>query len=133
VARRHEDAAQPGPISREAADAVRAFQTQLRRLPLQSEIALDLTRHTASVTGEPRHLTPAEFGLLSALAAQTGQPVSRTELLAAGRERSLGEGSRAVDVHIAHLREKLALPGAITTVRGRGYALNPAFRVSLAS
>ncbi|MDR1394395.1 MAG: winged helix-turn-helix domain-containing protein [Bifidobacteriaceae bacterium] len=41
----------------------------------------------------------------------------------------LPQVSRAVDVHIAHLRSKLALPGAITTVRGRGYALNPAYQV----
>jgi DNA-binding response OmpR family regulator len=44
----------------------------------------------------------------------------------------LDESSRAVDVHIAHLRGKLGLPGVIATVRGRGYALNPVYRVSFA-
>jgi DNA-binding response OmpR family regulator len=84
------------------------------------------------VDGATRHLTPREFGLLAALAAQPGEPVSRDELLKLGAgERQLGEGSRTVDVHVAHLRDKLGLPGAIATIRGRGYAFNPAFRVEV--
>jgi DNA-binding response OmpR family regulator len=76
-------------------------------------------------------LTPREFELLAALAARPGQPVSREDLLAAGpADHALGEGSRAVDVHVAHLREKLGLPDAIATVRGRGYAFNPAYQVA---
>jgi DNA-binding response OmpR family regulator len=85
------------------------------------------------VDGSPRHLTPREFDLLAALAAQPGEPISRDLLLKLGSEgRELGEGSRTVDVHIAHLREKLGLPGVIATIRGRGYALNPVFRVVVA-
>jgi DNA-binding CsgD family transcriptional regulator len=119
-------------ISRESADAARAFRHRLSRLPSQPEIRLDATRRTVRVDGSPRHLTPREFDLLAELAAQPGEPISRDVLLRVGSgERQLGEGSRTVDVHVAHLRDKLGLPGVIATVRGRGYALNPAFQVTL--
>jgi DNA-binding response OmpR family regulator len=119
-------------VTRESADAARAFQRRLSRLPLQPEIRLDTERRSVRVDGAARHLTPREFGLLAALAARPGEPVSRDALLQLGSgERQLGEGSRTVDVHVAHLRDKLGLPGAIATIRGRGYALNPAYRVQV--
>jgi DNA-binding response OmpR family regulator len=114
--------------------AARAFSARLAALPARSEIHLDRADKAVRVDGSPRRLTRREFELLAELAAAPGEPVSRDRLLAAGdggREPQLG--SRAVDVHISHLREKLGLPGVIATVRGRGYALNPAYRVSFAN
>jgi DNA-binding response OmpR family regulator len=104
-------------------------------LPLRPEIRLDRQRRSVRVDGSARHLTPREFDLLAALAAQPGEPIRREVLLRLGadeRDRELGEGSRTVDVHVAHVREKLGLPGVIATIRGRGYALNPAFPVEIA-
>jgi DNA-binding response OmpR family regulator len=122
----------PGGFPRESADAAQAFRRRLSNLPLQPEIRLDRRRRSVRVDGSPRHLTPREFDLLAALAAEPGEPISREVLLKVGAgERELGEGSRTVDVHIAHLREKLGLPGVIATVRGRGYTLNPAFPVEI--
>jgi DNA-binding response OmpR family regulator len=114
-------------------EQLRAFQAKLRRLPVRTEILINSERGTIRVDGEPRHLTPREFDLLAALGRQVGDPLTRAELLDAVRSgRELTEGSRTVDVHIAHLREKLALPGAIVTIRGRGYALSPALTVRFA-
>ncbi|MDR2253301.1 MAG: winged helix-turn-helix domain-containing protein [Bifidobacteriaceae bacterium] len=122
--------AQPAPLTSESVAAARAFQARLRALPARSEIKLSRRDHSARVDGAVRRLTPREFHLLAALAERPGDPVSRQQLLAAGAGRAdLGDASRTVDVHVAHLREKLALPGVIATVRGRGYALNPAYRV----
>ncbi|MDR2114332.1 MAG: winged helix-turn-helix domain-containing protein [Bifidobacteriaceae bacterium] len=111
--------------------SVRSFEDRLNALPQHLEIQLDLERRAVVIDGSVRHLTPREFGLLSALAAQPGQPVSRQTLLdASSGGTDTGQGSRAVDVHVAHLREKLGVPGAIATVRGCGYALNPSYRVA---
>jgi DNA-binding response OmpR family regulator len=118
------------PLSPESS---RAFQERLRALPAAYEIRLDRSGRSARIDGVTRRLTKREFELLAELAARPGEPVSRDRLLAVGADgRDLGQGSRAVDVHIAHLRDKLALPGVIATVRGRGYALNPAYAVLFA-
>ena len=64
-------------------------------------------------------LTPAEFALLSALAAHAGRVLTRDRLQAAmGPAYRPGSG-RAVDVHIAQLRAKLAT-SAVDPYRARG-------------
>lgn len=74
-------------------------------------------------------LTPKEFDLLKILVTNQGRAFSRDELL----ERVWGYeyygDTRTVDVHIRHLRSKLAadeaLSNAIETVRGVGYLFTP--------
>ena len=74
-------------------------------------------------------LTPKEFDLLKLLVTNQGRAFSRDELL----ERVWGYeyygDTRTVDVHIRHLRSKLAadeaLSDAIETVRGVGYLFTP--------
>lgn len=74
-------------------------------------------------------LTPKEFDLLKLLVTNQGRAFSRDELL----ERVWGYeyygDTRTVDVHIRHLRSKLAadeaLSSAIETVRGVGYLFTP--------
>ena len=74
--------------------------------------------------GEPVRLTGGEAALLSALAAQAGDPVSR---LALSENAAAGAGERAVDVQITRLRRKLEAdpkqPIWVQTVRGEGYKL----------
>lgn len=74
--------------------------------------------------GEPVRLTGGEAALLTALAAQPGEPVSRVSL---SERAANGAGERAVDVQITRLRRKLeADPKApiwVQTVRGEGYKL----------
>jgi two-component system, OmpR family, phosphate regulon response regulator OmpR len=72
------------------------------------------------------HLTPAEAGLLGALAAHAGAPVSRDALSQAA---PFSGSIRNVDVQMTRLRRKIEadprFPRYLQTVRGTGYALKP--------
>jgi DNA-binding response OmpR family regulator len=103
-------------------------------IPNTTVVTAASTAHTHSLLAHlvtsiaPRDiaLTPAEFALLSALAAHVGRVLSRDRLRAAIGPADRPSSARAVDVHIAQLRAKLgAEPGAaIRTVRGVGYILD---------
>jgi DNA-binding response OmpR family regulator len=77
-----------------------------------------------TVQGEPIHLTPTEFDLLSVLAARPGAVLTREQLLLEVWGWRDGSGQRTVDSHIRGLRRKLD-PGRIRTAHGIGYALEP--------
>lgn len=86
---------------------------------------LDKTDRTVD-TGDVRvQLSPLEFGVLEALAASRGRPVTRAGLLAQVWGTSYDGGSNTVDVVVRSLRKKLG-PAAdrVETVRGVGYRLN---------
>lgn len=74
--------------------------------------------------GAPVRLTGGEAALLTALAGQAGEPVSRLTL---SERAANGAGERAVDVQITRLRRKLEAdpkaPVWVQTVRGEGYKL----------
>ncbi len=85
-------------------------------------IELDPATRTVRYAGRPVALSAREFALLQALMLNAGRVLTREQL-----ERHLyawGEEveSNAVEVHVHHLRRKLA-PGVIATVRGVGYLL----------
>jgi DNA-binding response OmpR family regulator len=86
-----------------------------------SGLALDAATRRVRIVGRDITLTPAEFALLSALAAHAGRVLTRDQLQAMMRRPSSG---RAVDVYVAQLRAKLPVPGPIRTVRGIGYVLD---------
>jgi two-component system OmpR family response regulator len=79
-------------------------------------------------SGERRiTLTPTEFRLLAALAAQPGEPLHRRELRAAAWPTGGVVHDNTLDAHLARLRRKLRdVPDApeIRTVHGVGYSLN---------
>lgn len=90
------------------------------------------------VRGEERvALSDMEAGILQRLASHAGRFVSREELLSAvwGIRDGVVE-TRAIDMHVTRLRQKLAGDGAtdpaewIVTVRGKGYMLGPDLRVT---
>jgi two-component system phosphate regulon response regulator OmpR len=72
------------------------------------------------------HLTAAEAGLLSGLAARAGEAVSREDL---SQSAPLRGNIRNVDVQMTRLRRKIEAdpryPRYLQTVRGTGYALKP--------
>lgn len=84
-------------------------------------LSLDTRRRRVSVAGQEINLSTREFDILSTLAAQHGQVLTRAQI-----ERQAGImddlESNAVDVHICKLRKKLGHDW-ICTVRGVGYAL----------
>ncbi len=86
----------------------------------------DLGRAELFRGDDPIHLTAAETGLLSILAQQAGQPVSREELSQAA---AFSGNIRNVDVQMTRLRRKIELdpryPRYLQTVRGTGYVLKP--------
>jgi DNA-binding response OmpR family regulator len=85
----------------------------------------DHGRHEIRVNGRDVSLTRTEYALVTALTGQPGRVLSRQRLLAAlESERGKRPSPRAVDVYIAQLRAKLG-DGAIRTVHGVGYALDP--------
>lgn len=89
-------------------------------------VALQLDPRTGRVIADGRRvdLTPRERELLSALIAQAGRVVRRSQLidrLHAGREP---RSERAIDAHIKSIRRKLGpARNYLETVRGIGYRL----------
>jgi two-component system phosphate regulon response regulator OmpR len=104
-------------ILRRARPAVAA----IRRVEF-GEWSFDVEREILTRSGDPVRLTGGEAALLAALAASTGQTVSRLSL----SERT-GGGERAVDVQVTRLRRKIEEdpkePLHLQTVRGEGYRL----------
>ncbi len=85
-------------------------------------IALDPAARAVHYNGKPLDLPAREFGLLHALLLNAGRVLTREQL----GDALYGWGeeieSNALDVHIHHLRRKLA-PDVIRTVRGVGYMI----------
>lgn len=86
------------------------------------EVELDPAAREASFRGRPLELSAREFALLHELMLNAGRALSREQL--SERLYAWGEEieSNAIDVHIHHLRRKLA-PHLIRTVRGVGYLM----------
>jgi two-component system OmpR family response regulator/two-component system response regulator QseB len=87
-----------------------------------SEIELDPAARCVSYRGQPVELSAREFVLLHELMLNAGRVLSREQL--AQRLYSWGEEieSNAIEVHVHHLRRKLA-PELLRTVRGVGYLM----------
>jgi DNA-binding response OmpR family regulator len=93
-------------------------------------LVIDLGRHEVLVDGDRVHLTLSEFKVLSLLAEQPGDAVSRRELMQhLWASEHVGD-EHACEVHISNLRRKIerdpSSPKRLLTVRGLGYKLVPA-------
>ncbi|GAA2005055.1 response regulator transcription factor [Catenulispora subtropica] len=78
---------------------------------------------TVTVHGQRVALRPKEYQLLVVLARQAGTVLARDQLIARLWPAGWDGAERSLEVHVASLRSKLALPGMIATVRGVGYRL----------
>jgi two-component system alkaline phosphatase synthesis response regulator PhoP len=88
------------------------------------DVTLDADRREVTVGSQPVELRAKEFDLLAVLMQNPGIVLTRERLLEIAWGFDFPGETRTVDVHVAHLRKKLA--GArtqIETVSGVGYKL----------
>lgn len=114
----------------EPRELVARIQTILKRSqrqveqngPLQfGELQLDTHLRQATLAGKVLQLSSMEYQLLEYLARSTGTTRSRDEILNHLRGIEAEIYSRAVDIAISRLRQKLKPHELIKTVRGSGY------------
>ncbi|WP_017997802.1 phosphate regulon transcriptional regulator PhoB [Paracoccus sp. N5] len=110
------------------------LRTQLRRTRPASmgerlsfaDIILDSSEHRVFRGGQPLHLGPTEFRLLSTLMEKPGRVWTREQLLDRVWGRDIYVDTRTIDVHVGRLRKALMAHGGdnpVRTVRGAGYSL----------
>ena len=103
----------------------RTVALESERLEVQ-DVQLDLGSREVTRAGASVELTGLEFDLLVALARRAGRVIPREHLLREAGRGDVVVSERTVDVHVAHLRQKLGDGDAtlIRTVRGVGYVLS---------
>ena len=122
----------------EPRELVARIQTILRRtssadnrdpILLFDGIEIDLDAREVKVDDKPVTLTSMEFELLALLASRAGKKVSRDDILNELRGIDAAMITRAVDIMVSRLRNKLGdtikPPRFIQTVWGTGYAFIP--------
>jgi two-component system response regulator MprA len=90
------------------------------------ELRLDPVAHAISAEGGEVSLTPTEFRVLAALAAQPGAVVRRRELVRAAWPDGAIVHDNTLDQYVARLRRKLrevSAEAGIATAHGVGYRL----------
>lgn len=108
-------------ILRRAAETAVAKPTQTRIL---GNVTINPSSREATVAGVRVALRTKEFDLLVTLIDHVNQVLSREQLLDLAWGYEFYGQTRTVDVHIAHLREKLTASNlVIETVWGMGYKL----------
>lgn len=115
---------------RELVARVKAIIRRFQSGPTAGEILelgklrIEVARQEATVDGHPIKLRTKEFALLSTLAQNLGIVLSREKLLELVWGFDFYGETRTVDVHVNHLRDKIAASGVnIETVRGTGYKM----------
>jgi DNA-binding response OmpR family regulator len=86
-------------------------------------LSVDPRARRATVHGREIPLTTKEFDVLAVLTRRPGGAVSRQQVMDEVWGDAHLAASRALDVHVAQLRGKLAVPGLLVTIRGFGYRL----------
>ena len=90
-------------------------------------LTIDEATHRVTVNDSVVELTPTEWGVLLALAAQPGRVCSRYELINRVRGYEFDGYERTVDSHVKNLRRKIesdpTQPTIVQTVTGVGYRL----------
>jgi two-component system KDP operon response regulator KdpE len=122
-----------------AAELLARVRAQLRRRALApssaqtvvrfGSVAVDLARRVVERGGEPVHLTPIEYRLLTHLASQPDRVVTHQQLLKAVWGPGHAEDTHYVRVHMANLRKKVeddvSMPKHLLTEAGIGYRFRP--------
>ena len=89
------------------------------------EVGVDLERRQVTRNGQPVHVTPIEFRLLTTLVAQPGKVLTHRQLLREVWGPAYVERSHYLRIHMGHLRQKLEVdptrPQHFLTETGVGY------------
>jgi DNA-binding response OmpR family regulator len=92
-------------------------------------MSLDVDARMLQINGALHQLRPTACRILALLMSRIGTVVPRDELYRRVWNTDEGDRSRALDVHIAHLRRQIETdprkPKLILTERGIGYRLEP--------
>ena len=105
---------------------LRRYQTGIKASDIidAGRLRIDLSRHKVTVDGQSVQLRTKEFTLLAAFAQNIEMVLTREKLLEMVWGYDYYGETRTVDVHVNHLRDKIAGSGArIETVRGVGYKM----------
>ena len=119
VARR---GAAPSP-SAAAGDRPRPTDASADLLVRSCGLRLDSAARRALVHGRDVPLTRKEYDLLALLAQNPGVVIRREQIISEVWRSNWEGTARTLEVHVASLRHKLAVPALIETVRGIGYRL----------
>lgn len=88
-------------------------------------LRIDLARRVVERDGEPLHLTPIEYKLLTRLATQPDRVITHQQLLNAVWGPGHAQDTHYVRVHMANLRKKIevdaSMPRHLLTEAGIGY------------
>jgi two-component system KDP operon response regulator KdpE len=89
------------------------------------DVTIDLARRSVQRAGQPLHLTPIEYRLLTHLAGQPDRVITHRQLLKAVWGPGHAEDTHYVRVHMANLRKKIesdaSMPRHLVTEAGVGY------------
>ena len=89
------------------------------------DVVVDMARRLVTRSGDPVHLTPMEYRLLTALLSRRGKVMTHRELLREVWGPSHVESSHYLRIYMGHLRQKLeadpAQPVYLVTEVGVGY------------
>jgi two-component system, OmpR family, KDP operon response regulator KdpE len=89
------------------------------------DLVIDVARRTVTRQGIAVHLTPTEWGLLSALVTNAGRTMTHHQLFNAVWGSAHGDAQQYLRVYVAHLRRKIEAdpyaPRHIVTEPGVGY------------
>jgi len=89
------------------------------------DVCIDMTRRIVERNGQPLHLTPIEYRLLTYLATQPNRVVTHRQLLKIVWGPGHVEDTHYVRVHMANLRKKIevdaSMPRHVITEAGIGY------------
>lgn len=99
-------------------------------------LVLDTAAKTVTRDEQPVELTSYEYNTLEYLALHCGEAISKTVLTEHLYQQDFERDSNVIEVFIGRLRKKLDPDGSlqlITTMRGRGYRLNPDLQKPAAS
>ena len=91
------------------------------------DVAVDLERRSVSRAGDPVHLTPIEYRLLTFLIAHAGRVLTHRQILREVWGPGYGESGHTLRVYVGRLRHKLesdpARPKHLLTETGVGYRM----------